>query len=192
MTCVIAGKEKGYCWIAGDRRATWGDNYFKAPTKIFKKNDLLFGYAGSYKYGTVLWDALESLDFSEDFKFLEIQMVLSEQAKEYKVREDEGLEDVEMLLVYNNSIYVSIDNLHFIEVEEDYFGIGSGSHFALGALWSGKKLNKDLFGKELAHHALECSCVFSTSVGKPFDFLSSEPKAIKPRKKLEDLSILVQ
>jgi len=57
--------------------------------------------------------------------------------------------------------------------------------YATGAIWSAKKLNKDLYGKELAIHALECSSSHSVSVGGKFDFLSTEPKEKKSRPKLE-------
>lgn len=199
MTCILIGKDKeNNCLvIGGDRQATWGDIYFQAPTKIYKKGELILGYAGSYKYGTILSSLIMEFEPENDtIDFLMLQKSIAELAKDYKVKDDEDLEGIEILMGYKNHIYLLTDNLHFIEISEDYFSIGSGSGFAMGCLWAIKKIPNSLSTQEIFELCLACASSHSVSVGKPFDIVSSEPKKQKekknPRKPLEDLVLLVE
>ena len=81
------------------------------------------------------------------------------------------------LLAFNAQLFHIACDLSFIQSHLDYYGIGSGGHFATGYLWS--RVHKGLTKKEameLADLAVRCAETFDINTKEPVQLVVQERK----------------
>jgi ATP-dependent protease HslVU (ClpYQ) peptidase subunit len=113
MTTIACNRKM----MSGDTRYTDGGLEGKCKTKIHNVNGDLVGFAGSMAEGLAF-------------------------VKWYKNKDEEKPEISDttiLVLKYDETIWTYDSNYHAVEVtDKDFYAIGSGSHFAMGAMSAGK------------------------------------------------------
>ena len=194
MTTLVVVKKAGQVAIAADTLVTFGDtrltHRFEANSKIFKVETpdgiSYIGMAGTVAHFPVLRKAMVTLP-KEDLKlnsrdevfdtFLKLHPLLKEtfflQTKE---DDSDPYESSQFTVVIANAtgIYGLYSYREVFEFNE-FWGIGSGRSFALGAmhaLWSKAKT-----AREVAMAGLNAGCEFDKNSGAPIDVFTLKLKA---------------
>ena len=140
-----------------DSQATGGNSIHKAE-KVFGKNGQLYvGVAGRARYGNVLSyldvPAVHPAEYAaEDFDamaYLVTEVVpawvegLEQQFKKIPDQAEDWPDGVGLVVIHGRIFEVGHD-FTVTEAMQDFAGVGSGSDYALGALASGKSVEKAL------------------------------------------------
>ena len=194
MTTLVVVKKAGQVAMAADTLVTFGDtrltHRFEANSKIFKVETLdgpsYIGMAGTVAHFPVLRKAMSTLA-SEQLRlgsreevfdtFLGLHPLLKEnfflQSKE---DDNDPYESSQFTVVIANAtgIYGLYSYREVFEFKE-FWGIGSGRSFALGAMhacWDKAKT-----AREVAMAGLNAGCEFDKNSGGPIDVFTLKLKA---------------
>ncbi len=175
MTCIVAiGDGRNVC-MGGDAASVDEDSSLissRKEPKIFIKNGYLLGYAGSFRFGKVLQHTFNPPKLSDDDidKFLNTTFVnaLRECCELNKVDPGSEEDSSEMLVGVAGRVFEFCNDWHFGEDINNFNAIGSGTKFALGSLYSTRRLRTPNARIQLA---LESAERFSPSVRGPFTIL---------------------
>ena len=194
MTTLVVVKKAGQIVMAADTLVTFGDtslpHRYEANSKIFKVDTTAgisyVGMAGTVAHFPALRKAMAALP-KADLKlsskdevydtFLKLHPVLKEtfflQTKE---DDNDPYESMQFTVVIANSsgIYGLYSYREIFEFKE-FWGIGSGRSFALGAMhaaWGSAKT-----AKEVAMAGMHAGCEFDKNSGGPIDVFSVKLKA---------------
>ena len=194
MTTLVVVKKAGQVAIAADTLVTFGDtsltHRFEANSKIFKIDTpdgvSYIGMAGTVAHFPVLRKAMATLP-REDIKlgsrdevfetFLKLHPLLKEtfflQSKE---DDNDPYESSQFTVVIANAngIFGLYSYREVFEFKE-FWGIGSGRSFALGAMhacWDKAKT-----AREVAMAGLNAGCEFDKNSGGPIDVFTLKLKA---------------
>lgn len=178
MTCIIALRQNGKVYLAGDRMGSSTSNKFvcKLP-KVFKHGEMLIGFCGSFHLQSILQHRLEVLPIQTTNidKYIHTKFIteLADQVIAMDYRSDQANYRIEgdLLIAANNKIYLLEGFDSVIEIAADYYAAGSGYEYALGAL-SVLKENKKMSPKVRLKKAMEAVIEHSPSVGLPMDLIS--------------------
>jgi ATP-dependent HslUV protease, peptidase subunit HslV len=194
MTTLVVVKKAGQVAMAADTLVTFGDtrltNRFEANSKIFKidtpEGVNLIGMAGTVAHFPVLRKAMAALppehlklgSRDEVFEtFIKLHPLLKEtfflQTKE---DDSDPYESSQFTVVIANAtgIYGLYSYREVFEFKE-FWGIGSGRSFALGAMhacWS-----KARTAREVAMAGLNAGCEFDKNSSGPIDLFTLKLKA---------------
>ena len=175
MTCIVAISHNDRVYMGGDAASVDEDSSLissRKEPKIFIKNGYLLGYAGSFRFGKVLQHTFNPPKLSDDDidKFLNTTFVnsLRECCELNKVDPGSEEDSSEMLIGVAGRVFEFCNDWHFGEDINDFNAIGSGTKFALGSLYSTRRLRTPNARIQLA---LESAERFSTSVRGPFTIL---------------------
>lgn len=148
MTTIVVVQKAGQICIAADSQSTFGDTrlsaqFDAAPEKIFFSHDSFFGISGSAAHDLVLQAALtrhKHLDFSSRPAIFESFRKLHPKLKEEfylkpEEEEDDPYESSQMTaLIANRHGIFGVFSMREVYQFRNYWAIGSGSDFALGAM----------------------------------------------------------
>jgi ATP-dependent protease HslVU (ClpYQ) peptidase subunit len=178
MTCIVAVKHDQNIFMGGDRCLSDYESSFYMPTtdpKIFKKDNMIIGYAGSVRMGKVIkYDFEPPKSNTRDLdKYMNIDFIsaLRECLEKNNLKLDtsspERNDMSELIIGIKGRIFIVEDDWQVTEYIHDYLAIGSGSPYALGSLYS----TTDLPPNERVQKALEAADQFSITVCQPFDYI---------------------
>ena len=175
MTCIVGLEQEGKVYMGGDSAAVVNGNLQLSDTpKVFKKDELLIGYTWSFRMGQILQYAktypkqkehpdnytylIKSFvpylrDIFKDAGWLEVE----------KSREEGG----QFLVGIRGELFEINSDFSVLKMVDGFDAVGSGSHYALGALRI-LKHNTDKEPTIKVGLALEAAAYFSTSVSSPF------------------------
>ena len=196
MTTLVVVKKAGQVAIAADTLVTFGDtslsHRFEANTKIFKVDTpagmSYVGMAGTVAHFPVLRKAMAALP-KEQLKlgsreevfdtFVKLHPILKEtfflQPKE---DDNDPYESSQFTVIIANAsgIYGLYSYREIFEFKE-FWGIGSGRSFALGAMhacWDKAKT-----AREVAMAGMSAGCEFDKNSGEPIEVFTLKLKASK-------------
>lgn len=196
MTTLVVVKKAGQVAIAADTLVTFGDtsltHRFEANSKIFKVDTpaglSYVGMAGTVAHFPVLRKAMAALP-KEQLKlgsrdevfdtFVKLHPLLKEtfflQTKE---DDNDPYESSQFTVVIANAsgIYGLYSYREVFEFKE-FWGIGSGRSFALGAMHAA--WDKSKTAREVAMAGLSAGCEFDKNSGGPVDIFTLKLKASK-------------
>lgn len=176
MTCIVALKHEKKIYIGGDRCLS-DDSFLMSTTdpKIFKKDKMVIGYAGSVRMGKVLkYDFeppkpdLRNLDSYLNIDFINALKECFDRNNLKLDSPNQEQNDTGSLIVgIHGRIFEIESDWQVCEYLNDYLAIGSGTGFALGSFYSTSNLEP----QERVKLALEAADKFVTTVCQPFDYI---------------------
>jgi ATP-dependent protease HslVU (ClpYQ) peptidase subunit len=144
MTTIVGVRDGGTVYIGGDSGGTAGTVIERMATpKVYATAGYVFGVTGHYFMTNILqhgmeWPSIPDWAYRhepERFVYTEIiprlKALVSERMPEHKDEKPEW----EILLGFNMRLFQIDDFLSVMEVEK-YTALGSGTHVALGSLYS--------------------------------------------------------
>lgn len=147
MTAIVAFKDGGKVFLAGDRMGSNGYTKLlvKNP-KVFKvSDDLYFGYTSSFYMGQLLEHSFtvppRLADISDDkYIFTEIVPKLREMfnQKDFGEKKNEKYAEPNLgqfIMIYKDRIFIFQNNASILEVE--YAGVGCGGEDVLSSIRTG-------------------------------------------------------
>ena len=198
MTTVVVAKKAGQVAIAADTLVTFGDtrlsHRFEANSKLFRVDTAgganYVGVAGTVAHFPVLRKAMLALP-AEQLRlgskdeifdtFTRLHPLLKENYfLQTKEEDNDPYESSQFSVVIANA--AGIFGLYsYREIFEfnDFWGIGSGRSFALGAMhavWDGAKSARDV-----ASAGMRASCEFDKNTGAPVELFSIKLKPLEKR-----------
>lgn len=186
MTCIV-----GY--IDDDKNIYMGsdsasvvaysfDMSIRKDEKIFIKNDIIFGFSGSFRLGQLLRYSLmipekyknqEDLDYVHDNLINSIRYTFKENGF---TRISSNIEEIDGTFIfgYNGNLYTVYSDLQICRVFDNFASTGCGAGYALGNLYALKESN--LTPEQKIKKSLKCSYHFSAGVRPPFNILKLSNK----------------
>lgn len=174
MTIIVGYKTKKGLLFASDTQCS-SDEEKNMDTieKVFKKNGVIFGVAGSINLNN-------ELRYNFDYKFKnlnderELYSSFRYELKNFIKNADNCITennelDGQLLIGINNNLYVFQCDLSITNVMKNYYCIGSGSSFALGSLYTSHNLSNIPIKKKLKL-AIESAGEFSMGCNKEVRF----------------------
>ena len=196
MTTLVVVKKAGQVAIAADTLVTFGDtrlsHRFEANTKIFKVDTpagmSYVGMAGTVAHFPVLRKAMaalpnEQLKLSSRDEVFDTFVKLHPMLKEtffLQPKEDDNdpYESSQFTVIIANAsgIYGLYSYREIFEFKE-FWGIGSGRSFALGAMYA--CWDKAKTAREVAMAGMSAGCEFDKNSGGPIEVFTLKLKASK-------------
>jgi ATP-dependent protease HslVU (ClpYQ), peptidase subunit len=182
MTIITGIKYGNEIWIGGDSAGTdeFGDLSIRNDTKVFKKGNMLIGFAGSFRMGQLLRYALELPEHKSDVETMAYLVIdfcdavrhcLSSRGQLLeKEGEAEGMFG-EFLIAYRNELYYIGDDLQVGINRDGYAACGSGALYALGALRHMFIHDSEWKPWDMVYNALNISCHHHAECRGPFNIL---------------------
>lgn len=149
MTTVIAIEKDNRVEIGCDSKATGGDQIELEQPKVFENNGITIGVAGvallanELRYGD-LPAPPESIDSTDRWMTKEFTPALRSIVEATMKTGDDGEYELQALVIVNGRVYDIGGNLGWVRNTAGTYAIGSGAHFALGALSAGADINQAL------------------------------------------------
>ena len=194
MTTLVVVKKAGQVVMAADTMVTFGDtrlpHRFESNSKIFKVSDAqgssYVGMAGTVAHFPALRKAMNSLP-KVDLKlgskdevydtFLKLHPLLKDNFfLQTKEEDSDPYESMQFTVLIANAsgIYGLYSYREIFEFKE-FWGIGTGRGFALGAMHAA--WDKSKTAKEVAMAGMAAGCEFDKNSGGPIDVYAVKLKA---------------
>jgi len=136
MTCIVGMEYNDRVFMAGDIQGTnWNNKVVHTTPKVFSRRGVVFGYAGSYRFGQVLehnlQDPVVPADDGEIYRWLitvlmpDIRLVLKDNGH------DKG---GNCLIAVRGQLWELQEDFSVLRSVKGYSAVGSGYEYALGAL----------------------------------------------------------
>lgn len=187
MTCVVAYIDKdGVGHIAADSAGTSVSQHYRNDNKakkIFKKNDMMFGYTTSFRMGQILEHCLKLPDRNEnitDYHYLisqlipEIRKVFLSENYMLSTEKEGG----NFLIVWNGNIYEVQSDFSVMDRSDSFASVGSGYKEAGSVMKT--MLEYDIIEKigpeEAVRKAIEITSRSNITVSGRIDYLCSLDK----------------
>lgn len=175
MTCIVAISHNNKVYMGGDSAAVDEDSSIvssRKEPKVFLKNGYLLGYSGSFRFGKVIQHSFNPPKISDDNidRFLNTTFVnsLRECCELNKIDPSSEEDSSEMIVGVAGRVFEFCNDWHLGEDINNFNAIGSGTKFALGSLYSTRRIKSPSARIQLA---LESAEKFSPSVRGPFTIL---------------------
>lgn len=179
MTCIVGINTGEKIIIAGDGRGSNGFMYCqdKKP-KVFKKEDFIFGVAGSYRVGQVLTNKFNPPkrfvgQTTDDYIYNTIvdYLITLFDVNNCLVSEDgiKNLTGSAFLFGYEKELYHFYSNFQLNINTKNYDATGSGRYHAIASLYSTEGLN--ISPEDRLRKAIECANEFVVSVDNKVDMV---------------------
>jgi len=167
MSCVVGLLKDGKLYMGSDGRAST-DTGEKRPiiaTKLFWNNDFLIGFAGSVRTGQLLKQ--EYFEVPADVSDLPDAIREHLQHKgSLAISEDQlSVQNCNFLVGFYGKLYEILTDFQINEVYGDYLAIGSGSNWAMGSLYTSKRVKS---GEKRVLIALKAASQFDAACGPPY------------------------
>lgn len=181
MTCIVGYVEKGNVWIGADSQCTtdWTKSELsELDGKVFKKNDILIGVAGSLRQAQLIKHCLTIPTKAEnhtDYQYLCRQLVPDiirclKKNVAIEIKDDRAYGELSFLLGYNGNLYLVDSSFAVVNTKENYNTTGSGGEVALGVLHCLEGV--DIPVTERLTRALKAAARFAIGVRGPFTIMS--------------------
>jgi hypothetical protein len=177
MTCVVAIADGLSVYMGGDAASADESGSFvssRKEPKIFIRDDYILGFAGSFRFGKVVEHLfippkpdLTNLDKFFNTVFVDALREVCEGAKVDPSSEDDSSE---MLVGVGGRLFEFCNDWHFGEDVNNFNAIGSGANYAMGSLYSTRRLKSQGARIKLA---LESAEMFCQTVKGPFTYLEN-------------------
>ena len=175
MTVIVAliDKKRKEVYIGAD--SAGADDKFnlriRKDIKIFETGDFLVGYTSSFRMGQLLrfnFNPPKQKKEQTNFEYMCTDFIetVREKLKKggyTKIKENEELGGT-FIVIYKNQIYKIDNDFQVAEAYDEYDACGCGEPYALGSLYSSRKLSF----QERIIRALKCAEHFSAGVRRPF------------------------
>lgn len=182
MTCIVAIKNKNKIYIGSDSLGTNSDTLqrtVRKDEKIFIKEDMIFGFCGSFRMGQIIRYSLiiptrpENIDDMEYLvdHFIPALMECYEEKGFLKKPEGEEHFGGQFLLGYRGNIYDIQEDFQVAIPSLNYETCGCGQDMARGALYASFILDKTLTPEKRITIALNAATQFSAGVSPPYNIL---------------------
>ena len=178
MTCIIGLVEDSKAYIGGDSAIASGSTVrILKEAKAFRNGPFVMGGTGSPRMTQLLQYGLDVP--VQDEKMSDEQYMITVFAEAVrKVLKEHGFAEVEdnkesfgtFLVGYHGGLYAVYSDLQVTQYQDGMEAIGSGSEFALGALYVLSNLNSEdrLPPEERIVLALAAAAYFDANVKQPF------------------------
>lgn len=178
MTCIVGYVENGNVWIGGDSAGVGGYSLqIRADEKVFKKEDMVFGFTSSFRMGQIIRSCLQIPEQSSkktDYDYLCSdfidKLIACFKDKEYATIKDSKVKGGVFLLGYKGNLYNIESDFQVGKVFKNYNACGCGFDLALGALHALE--DSKLTPEQKIIKALEAADEFSAGVRPPFNIVS--------------------
>ena len=173
MTCIVGLEQDGKVYMGGDSAAVSNGNLQLTDTpKVFEKQGLIIGYSWSFRMGQVIQYAKAFPKLQPDNYTYLIESFVPFLRAEFKdtgwLRTENSRDEGGQFLVgIRGELFEITSEFAVLKMADGFNAIGSGSHYALGALRI-LKHNTDKEPTIKVGLALEAAAYFSTSVSSPF------------------------
>jgi ATP-dependent protease HslVU (ClpYQ) peptidase subunit len=185
MTTIIAVQHEDKVTFGADNQVTGGNGRISRHAqmvKISKRGEYVIAGAGEVAACDIaqhLWNppAPTTQDKKDLYHFMiaKVMPSLKEafKASEYKWNEDDEETKFSFLIAVGGELFDIGDDLSVVMDARGFYGIGSGSSYALGALASGKTIKE----------ALVIASEYDAYTSAPFMYLTQEKTKVAPSKK---------
>ena len=189
MTCIIAYKSDNKVYIGGDSiAATSSMKFTSVRSKVFSKNEIIFGSTTSFRMIQLLEFQVEFDDyetFAIDNDDLCISNWLITHVVEnirttykqfgYSTIESNVESGGDTIIAFRDKIFRLCADYSLIEVDEVCMSVGYGNEYALGACLSFDQTQKQtgFSPTQIVQKSLELTTVFCTYVQGPFHILNT-------------------
>jgi len=177
MTCIIGLVHEGTVWIGGDSGSVSGWNVRTTMLeKVFRVQDFLIGYTGSFRMGQILQYHLEvpPQEGVGDLRYLVTEFVPRVRAcfKDhwFSTIDDKDNQGGTFLLGYRGHLYTVFDDFQINEPGDKIGACGNGQEYALGAMMALRHLPPEA----RIMRTLGIVAYFSPIIYTPFHILSME------------------
>lgn len=181
MTCIVGFIDDNKDVYMGADSAGTSDNgriTSRKDKKIFLKDDFVIGFTTSFRMGQLLQYKLEipkQKENQDTFEYMVTDFVeaVREKLKDggFASKEKDKEEGGVFLVGYRGRLFTIFSDYQVAESIVPYASVGSGSSYALGALYA---LQKEYLGKPWGKImiALQAAAANCSSVDKPFNIYS--------------------
>lgn len=185
MTCIVGLVKDDIIYIGGDSAGVDDDMNFtiRKDKKVFKKDNMIFGFSGSFRMGQILQYSFNipyhNREFQSDFNYLCSEfideLIDCFKNKGFATIEDDVVTGGFFLLGYNNNLYHVQNDFQIAKVYRNFNACGCGENYALGAL--DIILNDNIITEpnDIIKKALMTVEKFSACVKSPFNIVSLKP-----------------
>lgn len=188
MTCIVGLiDEQGNIYMAGDAAVSSGyDLTIKRTPKVFAKGDMVFGIAGYWRLGQVIQYLYEFPEHPADMEteeyivayFVEgLREALKEAGHARKEQEQEH-HGSSILVGYRGQLFEIEGNYQVTDADTDFYAIGSGAPYALGALYARQEQETEPLLR--LKQSLEAAEHYSSGVRRPFSFVMLKTAETEP------------
>lgn len=182
MTCIVGIADQGKVYIGGDSAGV-NDSFqssVRADTKVFLKDEFLYGYCGSFRMGQVLrfkFDAPARKENQDDYEYLisdwidHLRQILKESGC---VKEENGVEELpgSFLFGYRGNLYTVEADFQVGQPAEGIAACGCADDVALGSIYTSINLAANyklpITSEAKVTVALVAAANFSGGVRPPF------------------------
>ena len=142
----------------------------RADKKVFIRNGMLLGVAGSYRMRDVIRYVMPNIEPLKEGQDLTEYIVTEYISTLRAVLKEVGYEikefDAYILIGFMGELFVVEEDFQVGTFFNDFYSIGSGSDFAMGAMGVSSKKNP----KKFLNDAIAVSAKYCTAVEKPFTY----------------------
>lgn len=186
---IIVGLECDDCtYIGGDAGATDPeslDSVIVADSKVFFKDNILFGFSSSFRVGQLLKYSIK-LPCNKKMSEMEyLVTVVADRIKNIctkkgiigKTDDQEDFIDSNVLCAINGKLFQIESSLAIIKSKFPYAAIGSGAPYAVGALYALQ--DSPIPPEEKIRIALDTACMHNAACRGPYTILKQEKQITK-------------
>jgi ATP-dependent protease HslVU (ClpYQ) peptidase subunit len=177
MTCVVAATDGHTVIIGGDSCAVDNSTISaRVHPKVFRKGELAIGYCQSFRLGQILEYIFSPppVPRTKDANMMEYMVKSFVPAMKKCLEEnwypyhDDEKEDWSIIVGVKGKIFYVESDYHVGHDINNYFAIGSGGDYALGAMYA----VKDQDPRVMVRVGLEAAVEFSPFVKRPFNYVT--------------------
>jgi ATP-dependent protease HslVU (ClpYQ) peptidase subunit len=171
---VVAGivdSPTGSVWLAGDSAICddAGEIQIITSPKVFKRDNVVVGYAGSMRLGNLAYAMLFPPPYisgpPEKYMIREFARTWQQVVKDNNAEDENG----DLLVGCGGELFFVGDNYEVHGYGNGIAAIGSGGHLAIGALWATKNQKNP---RARLRTALTASVQYCNTIREPFVYVS--------------------
>jgi ATP-dependent protease HslVU (ClpYQ) peptidase subunit len=195
MTCIVGYVENGTVWIGGDSVGSSGHlevEYSPADTKVFIREDILFGCSGSHRTCQLLRHVLvvpKKTQGQEDSEYI-YGVLIPAVVKCFKDNEAIVIKDCRVdgelgvLFGYNGKLYALHGYFSAMQPCTPYFASGSGREIAFGSMYAFEQYQfnhkNKMTAEERIGRSIDAAKQFCSGVGGAIYIMSLPPSPSEP------------